>query len=176
MLNRVIAEEFGCHYHPGHVRKLLHEIGFSVQRPKRMLARANPAEQDKWHRYTYPNLRNAREGAALIFEDEAGFRQDSTLYQTWASIGSQLQIPVTGQRKSVKFFGAVEVYAAQFTCHQANVFNAVTYLAFLEQLARRYCPKRTHLIQDNACCHKDATGWDWFKDNWRWLEVYQLPA
>jgi transposase len=57
MLSRVIAEEFGCQYHPGHVRKLLHEIGFSVQRPKRMLARANPAEQNKWHRYTYPNLK-----------------------------------------------------------------------------------------------------------------------
>lgn len=57
MLSRVIAEEFGCQYHPGHVRKLLHEIGFSVQRPKRILARANPAEQDRWHRYTYPNLK-----------------------------------------------------------------------------------------------------------------------
>jgi transposase len=57
MLSRVIAEEFHCQYHPGHVRKLLHEIGFSVQRPKRMLARANPAAQNKWHRYTYPNLK-----------------------------------------------------------------------------------------------------------------------
>ena len=47
MLSRVIAEEFGCQYHPGHVRKLLHEIGFSVQRPERMLARANPSEQNK---------------------------------------------------------------------------------------------------------------------------------
>ena len=60
MLSRVIAEEVGCQYHPGHVRKLLHEIGFSVQRPKRMLARANLAEQNKWHRYTYPNLKKNR--------------------------------------------------------------------------------------------------------------------
>ena len=59
MLSLVIAEEFGCQYHPGHVRKLLHEIGFSVQRPKRMLARANPAEQNKWHRYTCPNLKKS---------------------------------------------------------------------------------------------------------------------
>jgi transposase len=123
-----------------------------------------------------PEKKTSSEGAALIFEDEASFRQDSTLYQTWAPIGSQPQIPVTGQRKSVKIFGAVEVYTAQFTYHRANVFNAATYLVFLEQLARRYFPKRTHLIQDNASYHKDATVWGWFKDNRRWLEVHPLPA
>lgn len=120
--------------------------------------------------------KTASEGAALIFEDEASFRQDSTLYQTWAPIGSQPQIPVTGQRKSVKIFGAVEIYTAQFTYHRADVFNAETYLVFLEQLARRYYPKRTHLIQDNASYHKDATVWSWFTHNRRWLEVQPLPA
>ena len=57
MVARVIAEEFGCEYHPGHVRKLLHHLGFSVQRPKRILARADPALRDQWHRYTYPQLK-----------------------------------------------------------------------------------------------------------------------
>jgi len=42
MVARVIAEEFGCQYHPGHVRKLLHHPGFSVQRPTRTLARPIP--------------------------------------------------------------------------------------------------------------------------------------
>jgi transposase len=57
MIARVIDEEFGVTYHPGHVRKLLLELGFSVQRPKRELARADRQEQDRWHRYTYPNLK-----------------------------------------------------------------------------------------------------------------------
>src|SRR3954470_19517273 len=35
----LIEEEFGIQYHPGHVRKLLHDWGFSVQRPRRVLAR-----------------------------------------------------------------------------------------------------------------------------------------
>ena len=38
MIARVIEEEFGVQYHPGHVRKLLHGWGFSVQRPARVLA------------------------------------------------------------------------------------------------------------------------------------------
>ena len=57
MIAWVIEEEFGVHYHPGHVRKLLHGLGFSVQRPRRMLARADAEEQDRWHRRTYPNLK-----------------------------------------------------------------------------------------------------------------------
>jgi transposase len=57
MIAWVIEEEFGIHYHPGHVRKLLHALDFSVQRPRRVLARASAEEQDRWRRRTYPNLK-----------------------------------------------------------------------------------------------------------------------
>ena len=57
MIARVIEDEFGVDYHPGHVRKLLHQLGFSVQRPSRVLARADAGEQDRWHRHTFPNLK-----------------------------------------------------------------------------------------------------------------------
>jgi transposase len=57
MIAQVIQEQFGVTYHPGHVCRLLHQLGFSVQRPKRKLVRANAQEQDRWHRYTYPNLK-----------------------------------------------------------------------------------------------------------------------
>jgi len=53
----LIEEEFGIQYHPGHVRKLLHDWGFSVQRPRRVLARADAATQDRWHRRIYPALK-----------------------------------------------------------------------------------------------------------------------
>ncbi len=57
MIAWVIEEEFGVRYHPGHVRKLLHRLDFSVQRPRRVLARADAQEQDRWHRRIYPNLK-----------------------------------------------------------------------------------------------------------------------
>jgi transposase len=55
----LIEEEFGIQYHPGHVRKLLHDWGFSVQRPRRVLARADAATQDRWHRRIYPALKKS---------------------------------------------------------------------------------------------------------------------
>jgi transposase len=57
MVARVISEEFGIDYTARHVRRLLHEWGFSVQRPRRQLIRANPGEQNRWRRYTYPRLK-----------------------------------------------------------------------------------------------------------------------
>jgi len=57
MIAWVIEEEFGVTYHPGHVRKLLHTLGYSVQRPRRVFARANAAEQDRWHRRIYPQIK-----------------------------------------------------------------------------------------------------------------------
>ena len=57
MIAWVMEEEFGIKYHPGHVRKLLHAWGFSVQRPRRALARADLAAQDRWHRRIYSTLK-----------------------------------------------------------------------------------------------------------------------
>lgn len=86
---------------------------------------------------------------------------------------------MTGARKSVKVFGAVNLQKAKFIYRREPVFNAKTYLCFLEQMARscRQCRRgRIHLIQDNASYHKDKDIWGWFGENRKWLEVHQLPA
>jgi transposase len=70
---------------------------------------------------------------------------------------------------------AIELWRTRCHYQQDTVFNACTYLAFLEQLARRYRCQGVILIQDNASYHKDAEVWAWFKSNCHWLEVHQLP-
>jgi transposase len=57
MLTEVIENEFNIIYHPGHVRKILYCMNYSVQRPKRVLANADPMKQSKWKRYIYPNIK-----------------------------------------------------------------------------------------------------------------------
>jgi len=82
---------------------------------------------------------------------------------------------VTGQRKSIKILGAVELYTAEFIYKRDSVFNAETYLCFLDTVARRFRRRGAILVQDNASYHKDKDVWAWFKSNRHWLEVYQLP-
>ena len=57
IVTKIIEEEFGIGFHPGHVRKLLKEIGFSVQRPTYKLVKAESKKKNKWIRYTYPNFK-----------------------------------------------------------------------------------------------------------------------
>jgi transposase len=117
-----------------------------------------------------------REGRALIFSDEASFRQDSTLHATWGRVAHPPDVPVTGERKSVKILGAVELQRSRFFYQRDQVFNAQTYGAFLQhQIAPCYRRQGAILIQDNASYHKDATLWEWFRDNRHWLEVIPLP-
>src|SRR5215467_8802053 len=89
-----------------------------------------------------------------MFTDEASFRQDSTLHATWSRIGCPPEVPVTGERKNVKVFGAIELWRTRFHYAQDTVFNASTYGAFLERLGRHYRRRGAMLIQDNASYHK----------------------
>jgi DDE superfamily endonuclease len=98
------------------------------------------------------------------------------LHATWSRVGQPPEIPVTGQRKSVKILGAIELFRTRFHYRQDSVFNADTYLAFLQQqVAPHYRRQGAILIQDNASYHKDGEVWTWFGENQHWLQVYQLP-
>ena len=57
MVARIIEKEFSVTYHPSHVSRLLHELRFSVQRPKKILARADKELQSRWIRYRYPSIK-----------------------------------------------------------------------------------------------------------------------
>jgi transposase len=57
VITQVIENEFGVRYHPGHVRKLLKQLGYSMQRPTTRLVQADPVQKNRWVRYRYPNLK-----------------------------------------------------------------------------------------------------------------------
>lgn len=82
---------------------------------------------------------------------------------------------MTGARKSVKIYGGVDVCSAKFVYQQAEVFNAETYLCFLESMLRKFYRSYIFLIQDNASYHKHSDVAAWFKDHQKWIEVFNLP-
>ena len=97
------------------------------------------------------------------------------MHATWSRVGHPPEIPVTGQRKSVKIFGAIELWKVRFHYQRDFVFNAETYLAFLQSLARRYRRQGAILIHDNASYHKKPLVQSWVAANQDWLEVQPLP-
>jgi transposase len=52
----VIHKEFGVHYHPAHVSRLLRFIGWSVQKPIRRATQRNEAAITAWQQEGWPAL------------------------------------------------------------------------------------------------------------------------
>ena len=65
MIGDLIEERFGIRYHNHHVPRLLHQLGFSVQRPRKRLARADLARQATWLRKTLPAIKKKPGSAAV---------------------------------------------------------------------------------------------------------------
>lgn len=63
MIGDLIEERFGVRYHNHHVPRLLHQLKFSVQRPRKRLARADLARQATWLRETLPRIKKKRGNA-----------------------------------------------------------------------------------------------------------------
>jgi transposase len=57
LVGQWIEQRFGVHYHPQHIPRLLHQLGFSVQRPRKRLARADLERQAAWLRTTFPAIK-----------------------------------------------------------------------------------------------------------------------
>ena len=64
MIGDLIRQRFGVRYHNHHIPRLLHQLDFSVQRPRKRLARADVARQAVWLRETFPAIKKKRPPAA----------------------------------------------------------------------------------------------------------------
>ena len=64
MIGDVIEQRFGVRYHNHHVPRLLHHLGFSVQRPRKRLANADVEAQAYWLRKRFPAIKKKPQRAA----------------------------------------------------------------------------------------------------------------
>lgn len=63
MIAELIRLRFGVNYHNQYIPRLLHRLGFSVQRPRRRLARADQERQAVWLKKTFPAIKKKRRPA-----------------------------------------------------------------------------------------------------------------
>ena len=133
MIGELIRKSYGVSYHDQHIPRLLHKLGFSVQRPRKRLARADVERQALWLSKQLPAIKKARAcRGVLVFEDEASFWLDVTLHHTWSPVRKQPRVDTFGQRKTAHLFGAIASHDASFTYRFAEVFSGPTFWAFLK--------------------------------------------
>jgi transposase len=65
MIGNLIEKKFGVRYHNHHIPRLLHKLGFSVQRPRKRLARADKEKQAYWLNTRFPKIKKKPADAAV---------------------------------------------------------------------------------------------------------------
>lgn len=65
LVTRLILEKFDVSYHPDHVGRLLHALGYTPQMPKRVARERDPAAVERWRKRTWPRLKKGGVGGKL---------------------------------------------------------------------------------------------------------------
>lgn len=172
----LIEQKFGVKYNRHYVCQLLRSLGLSYQKTKFANPKACREEKIEWRESIWPRLLNkARmENAAILFEDEVGFRWSGSLGYTWALRGSKPETKSYGICSSVKTFGVLDYFSGRFV-FQSNVkkLNSKSYVDFLKTVLKRF-DRKIYLIQDNAPYHNSKKLGKFFEENLR-ITCVSLP-
>ncbi len=89
----VVRREFGIAYHPAHLGRILHDLGFSPQKPQRRARERDEAAIQRWRERDWLRIkkRGRRRQATIVFLDETGFVLQPLNRRTWAPAGSRPQ-------------------------------------------------------------------------------------
>jgi transposase len=66
MIGALIRKRYRVSYHNHHIPRLLHSLGFSVQRPRKRLARADAEAQAQWLRKRLPRIKKKLQLVAAL--------------------------------------------------------------------------------------------------------------
>lgn len=58
----LIEREYGIHYHPDHVGRLMHDLGWSHQKPERRALERNARSIERWKREEWPRVKKTLHG------------------------------------------------------------------------------------------------------------------
>ncbi len=174
----LIRWEFGVLYSVQYVAELLKRLGFSYQKARFVSDHRDEARREHWRTVTWPAILRAarRQGALLLFGDEASFAQWGALGYTWAVRGQQPLVRTTGRRKGYKVFGLLDYFSGHLFWHgHDGRFTAASYCAFLATVLAT-TDRPLVLVQDGARYHTAQETQAFCAAHADRLTVQQLPT
>lgn len=63
-VSKVVRKQFGVSYHPAHMGRVLHDLGFSPQKPRRVAREQDPVAVEQWRKEDWPRIKKKPAGTA----------------------------------------------------------------------------------------------------------------
>lgn len=162
LIARLIDDRFAVGYSHDHVGVILHQLGYSYQKPTKQAAERDEEAIRRWRDETWPEIVRASQnrGSTLVFVDEAGFSMIPSIHKQWAAAG---RTPVVKHRnrwfRKVSVIGGLSVgpdrneLALHMNWHPEANINQERVVTFLQHLTTD-CPGTLDIIWDNLSCHR----------------------
>ncbi|MFC8176027.1 IS630 family transposase [Streptomyces sp. NPDC057325] len=163
------------------VGKWLRRHGFTPQRPARRSSRQKDDEVGRWLQQEYPAIRAraSEERGELVWADQYSLRSDSAPPgRSWAPAGQTPLARANGRRFRVNVMSAVASQGALWFTVFPGKFNAKTFCAFLDRLARhaRHARRKVHVIADRHPVHRSKAVRAWLAENAERVELHLMPG
>jgi transposase len=178
---KIIKRLFGITYHPSHVWKILHELGWSCQKPEWRATQRDEKAIAHWKRYIWPKIKKKadRLGAYLIFLDESGFLLIPNVKRTWAPKGKTPTVHYRLDHHKLSAINALAVspkrkHIALYIRFQSQSFQGPGVLRFLKYLLQ-HLRGRGVLLWDRGRIHRDGEVQTFIENHPR-LQVEEFPG
>jgi transposase len=154
---QVIERNFGVRYHSDHVRRLLHKLRWSPQKPIIYASQRNDAAISDWLTRVWPMIAKKAEEEArtIVFADESGFYLSPTVTRTWSPVGQTPVLKGPVLRKHLSVIGGMTIDGSLYVQIHRDSVRAQGAVQFVRHLLV-HIPGNILLIWDSARIHKSA--------------------
>ena len=176
LIRELIEREFKVSLSVPTVGKVMHSLGFSAQRPLHRAWEQDAALVQSWLQTDLPALvqRAKKQGALVLFGDEAGVRSDYHTGTTWGQVGQTPVVRRSAARVSVQMISAIGLNGSmQFMVHEGSG-TAEVFLRFLQQLMLQ-AQQPIILVVDGHSIHKAKLVKEYVASTQGKLELVYLP-
>ncbi len=134
LLKLWINKQWGINYKVSSLYDVVHNLGFTLQRPKKQSRNAKEELRAQFKHELQELLDNADDDTVILYEDEAIITDEPTITAKWALKGTQPIVATESSksRERTVMFGAVNPKAGEVIYSTYEAGNSDTFKDFLK--------------------------------------------
>jgi transposase len=154
---QIIEHVFGVRYHPDHVRRLLHRVRWTYQKPVLQADQRDDEAIAEWLARTWPAIakRAQNEARTIVFADESGFYMSPALEKTWSPAQRTPVLKAHVSHTHLSVIGGMTLGGSLYIQIHKSSIGAHGAVQFVRHLLT-HIPGRILLLRDSARIHRST--------------------